>query len=87
MASNKVTDKYALLTSLTKEMRKSYIELDLQGRMSISYEAKNDAVTGDPCLRTEYRYSGPTSTVIIGVKETAFEWDSAFDATAGFVTT
>lgn len=79
-------DKYAVLTTLKNEVRKSYITLDGQGRMSLSYEAKSDAVTNDPCLITEYRYSGPTSTIIIGVKETQGVWDSSFDITAGFTT-
>jgi hypothetical protein len=79
-------DRYAVLKTLTHELRKSYIELDGQSRPYLAYEAKYDATTGDPCLITEYCYSSPTSTTLIGVKETQGEWDDAYDTAAGFTT-
>lgn len=87
MAGNsKAPDRYSVLTSLRNELRKTYVVLDGQGRTQFAYEAKYDATTGDPCLKTEYCYSGPTSTTIIGVKETHSTWDSTYDSNAGFTT-
>jgi len=78
--SNKANDKYSVLKSLTHEIRKTFVTFDVQSRISITYEAKSDAIDGDPCLRTEYIYTGPASTVIKGVKETNWVWDGTWDA-------
>jgi hypothetical protein len=86
MATAKAPDRYSLIKSLSLELRKTYCEIDGQGRVSMAYEAKFDAADGDPCLKTEYRYASPTSSTVIGVKETHAEWDADFDTTAGFTT-
>ncbi len=80
-----MSDKYAVLKTLVNELRKTYVVLDGSNRITFAYEAKTDAKHGDPCMVTEYRYSGLTSFVI-GVKETQGTWDSSFDSTAGFTT-
>lgn len=73
-------EKYALLNTLTKNFRKVHIEFDGNGRVQFSYEAMNSAKNGEPAMCTEYVYTSPISTVVKGIKETAAQWNSAWDA-------
>ena len=69
-----------ILKSLVHELAKTHIELDGQNRTWKVYQARTDAEHGQVCLVTEYVYSTPTSTTIVGTKEVQGTWDSAFDA-------
>lgn len=86
MAVDNSTQATSVLKTMLDGMTKTYMILDGSNRMTFAYTAAFDAVHGQICLRTEYRYAGPASTIIIGRKETPFVWDSAWDATAGFTT-
>lgn len=74
------TTKTELLKSHAKELVKTYVEFDGQGRPSKNYTAYTNARHGDPCEVTEYIFNGPTSTVIKARKEGYSTWDSAWDA-------
>ena len=80
------TDKQLVLKTLMNELSKTYILLDVNSRAQFIYQAPYNAKNGDVCLLTEYTYAGPTSTIIIGIKETEGVWLSSYDAAAGFTT-
>lgn len=69
----------ALLTTLNKEFKKEYVELDGQGRGWKYYQAPIHAAHGGPCLVTEVEYANPTSTTVIKSKEYKGTWDSSYD--------
>lgn len=80
------TDKQLVLKTLMNELSKTYILLDVNSRAQFIYQAPYNAKHADVCLRTEYTYASPTSTIIIGIKETEGVWDSSYDGLAGFTT-
>ena len=47
------------------------------GLMTHLYETQHDAIHGDPCLLTEYKYVVDSSD-ILGSRETVTAWDSAW---------
>jgi hypothetical protein len=67
-----------LLKSQANEPVKQFLVYDGSGRMITHYVAYNTAADGDPCLRTDYVYSGGT-TNITNMKESIDTWDSAWD--------
>lgn len=73
-------NKAALLKSLAHELCKTYISLDGQNRTQYVYQAAAGASNGAVCLVTEYIYSTPTSTTIVGTKEAEGTWNSSWDA-------
>lgn len=74
MAQNK--SGYVKTHSL--ENIKQYIAYDGSNRMEYVYEARANAADGEPCLLTQYVYSGNTGR-IIKMKETESVWSSAYD--------
>lgn len=67
--------KTQLIIIKGNELTKQYQELDGQDRPVRVYEARVGAVTGTPCLVTEYIYQNPTSTVFKGKKEAYSTWN------------
>ena len=80
MAQEQVPDKYSLLQTHLNELTKTFTVFDGLSRPQFVYTAKSDAKNGDPCIKTEYIFANPTSTTIIGSKETNSTWNSSFDA-------
>lgn len=78
--SEAVKTKTEMLKSHLNELVKNFIEFDVNNRMSKVYTAKSDAADGEPCMVTEYIYTGPTSTTLKALKEGHSTWDSAWDA-------
>jgi len=74
------TTKTELLKSHSQELVKQHIEYDGQNRVSKVYTAYSDAIDGGPCEVTEYIYTSPVSTLLLGRKEGHAEWDSDWDA-------
>lgn len=74
---------------LTKEgnIMKQYQLLDGQNRPLRIYEALSNAVTGSPCLVTEYIYQNGTSTTIKGKKESYSTWDVSWVPDSAFTVT
>jgi hypothetical protein len=70
--------KTQLLIVKRNELTKQYQELDGQDRPVYVYEAPVIAVTGSPCLVTEYIYQNPTSSIIKGKKEAYASWDETW---------
>jgi len=81
-----MADRQLVLKTLSQELSKTYIVLDGSSRAQFVYQAPSSAKNGDVCLLTEYCYASPTSTIIIGIKETDSTWSSAYDSSAGFTT-
>lgn len=71
-------NKYAHIETGSREYIKSYITYDSSSRMEYVYEARANALNGEPCLRTQYVYSG-TTTNIVKMCETDSTWSSAYD--------
>ena len=80
----KDASKTLLLVTKGNELTKQYQELDGQNRPVRIYEASVIAVTGSPCLVTEYIYQNPTSTVFKGKKEAVGTWDSSWVPDSAF---
>lgn len=74
MAAN---DNGLLKTSL-HEPRKCFLVYDINGRCTDIYEARSNAVAGDPCMHTQYEYDGSSARVLKS-KETEADWDAAWD--------
>lgn len=70
-----------LLKTFQNELSKSYVVYDVGGRMTESYECREETEHGEPCLKTEYVYASPTSSNIVKRRETVAEWDSSWDVT------
>lgn len=71
----KQISKTHLIIVKENEITKQYQELDGQNRPVRVYEAPVNAVTGSPCLVTEYVYHSPSSTVFKGKKEAYSTWN------------
>ena len=69
-----------ILQTLERQQLKQHIVYDAEGREFLIFEAPIDAKDGEPCLVTEYRYSGPSSTRITGHQERQYRWKAAWDA-------
>lgn len=76
--------KTAMILTKENELTKQYQELDGQDRPIRIYEASVIAVTGSPCLVTEYTYQNPTSTVFKGKKEALATWDASWVPDSSF---
>lgn len=76
--------KTLLIKTKENELMKQYVELDGQDRPVRIYEASVIAVTGSPCLVTEYIYQNPTSTVFRGKKEGLSTWDASWVPDSAF---
>jgi len=81
---SRVTTKTELLKSHGSEQVKQHVVVDSAGRVVFVFTAYVDATNGSPCECTEYIYSGPTSTVIVGRQERVYSWKSAWDANFTF---
>lgn len=68
----------AILKTMFQELIKEYATYDGSNRLSSLYQARANAENGDPCLRTQYEYSGAT-TRIVKRKESRAIWDSSWD--------
>ena len=68
-----------LLKSMLNGLVKTHIALDINNRAQFVYQASASAIHGAPALVTEYVYSSPTSTTIVGTKEAQGVWDSSYD--------
>lgn len=79
-----VESKTFLITTKANELMKQYVELDLQDRPVRVFEASVIAVTGSPCLVTEYIYQNATSTVFKGKKEAISTWDASWVPDSSF---
>lgn len=66
------------------ELTKQYQLLDSEGRPSKIFEAPITAITGTPCLVTEYIYQNGTSTTIKGKKEAYATWDTSWVPDSAF---
>lgn len=75
VAVPKQISKTQLIIVKENELTKQYQELDGQDRPVRVFEAPVIAVTGSPCLVTEYIYQSPSSTVFRGKKEAYSTWD------------
>lgn len=73
-----MANSYEHLITGNKELIKQYITYDSSNRMEYVYEARSDAITGTPCLLTQYAYSGVT-TRVTKMKESASTWSSSYD--------
>lgn len=80
----KDASKTLLLVTRENEITKQYQEIDGQNRPVRIYEASVIAVTGSPCLVTEYIYYNPTSTVYKGMKEAYATWDATWVPDSAF---
>lgn len=69
------TSKTANLLTNLHQLRKTYIIYDTQGRISATYEAKDNAGSGEPCLLTVYSYRGVATSNIRTQKEYNSNWD------------
>lgn len=67
-----------------KELTIQYQLLDGQQRPLRIYEAPVTAITGTPCLVTEYIYQNGTSVIIKGKKESYGVWDSSWVPDSAF---
>jgi hypothetical protein len=65
-----------LLTNL-KSLVKTYVIHDANGRIIAAYEAKDDAISGDPCVLTRYGYreGASLSTQVKYRREYNATWD------------
>jgi hypothetical protein len=72
------TNKYEHLKTGAGEYIKSYITYDFSDRMSVVYEARANALNGEPCLKTTYTYVIGT-TRVEKMKEEETTWSSAYD--------
>lgn len=70
--------KTALLKTHAHSLIKQYVLLDVMGRTWKIYTAYTSAKTGDPCEVTEYIYTTPISTTVLGKKEGADFWDETW---------
>lgn len=71
-------DRTAALKTNQAERTKSFMVYDGSGRMTDVYEAHAEAVTGTPCLRTQYSYDGVSGRVLKRL-ETNSTWDASYD--------
>lgn len=69
------TSKTANLLTNLKQLRKTYIVHDASGRILATYEAKEEAKQGEPCLLTVYSYRGANTSNIRTHKEYNATWD------------
>jgi len=83
VATVKISKTQQILTN-GKELTKQYQELDSEDRPVRIYEASVIAVTGTPCLVTEYIYQNGTSTTFKGKKESYAAWDSSWVPDSSF---
>lgn len=73
-----VNSKTALIKTALSEYVKVHQEYDINGRVEYIYEAKQEAVNGDPCVVTRYAYNGTTSDIVF-FKEYDGTWNSAWE--------
>lgn len=73
-----------LLKSQESEQIKQHIVVDAQGRDFLVFTAYIGAQEGEPCLVSEYVYSGPATTKIIGRQERVYKWKAAWDTLFAF---
>lgn len=78
MASKKDTQSIDVIRSTLAIGVQTYSIYDGDGRLTSVYEAPTGAIAGTPCLLTQFKYA-PSSTRVIGTKETVEEWDTAWD--------
>lgn len=69
---------YAHLKTNQNEYIKSYITYDVSDRMEYVYEARANALDGEPCLVTRYTYVS-TSSRVAKMKEYDGTWSSSYD--------
>lgn len=74
MAAN----EYAHLKTGTNEYIKQYLVYDGSDRLEYVYEARANALDGEPCLVTRYTY-WTTSTRVKQMEEYEGSWSSAYD--------
>lgn len=79
-----VESKTLFIITKRNELTKQYVELDGQDRPVRVFEASVIAVTGSPCLVTEYIYQNATSTVFKGKKEAMSTWDESLVPDSSF---
>lgn len=72
------TNESGYIKTHAHELIKTYITYDGSSRMEYVYEARANALNGEPCMRTQYSYDG-VSTRIVKMKETASTWSSSYD--------
>ena len=72
-----------LLTS-AHELIKQYQTLDAQDRPSKIYTAPVNAVTGDPCLVSEFVYVDSVSSQVLAKKEGYDTWSTSFVPDSSF---
>jgi hypothetical protein len=70
----------AILKSLMNTNTKTFTIFDGGGRAWKVYQAPSEAKDGTPCLLTEYIYTAPMSSIILGTKEVESVWDGSWDA-------
>lgn len=68
-----------LLKTNLHELVKKFVVYDGNSRPTDVYEARANAQDGDPCLRTQYAYVSPTSTLVEKQLEVAATWDADWD--------
>jgi hypothetical protein len=78
MSDPRVTTKSELLKTHLYETVKNYVVYDGQNRQWKVYTAKSDAKDGEPCIVTEYIYTGPAATTLKGTKEASAIWDDTW---------
>lgn len=73
-----IKSKTALIKTALNEYVKVHQEYDIEGRVEYIYEAKTEAVNGDPCVVTRYSYNGTTSDIVF-FKEYDGAWNTAWE--------
>lgn len=67
-----------VLQTLMREVVKVYRTYDGSDRVTAEYEAVANAADGQPCLKTEYTYTGARTTPD-KMKESLDVWSAAYD--------
>ena len=71
--------KTEVLLTLQNENAKSYVEFDVNGRISKLYETPSTSIQGDACLVKEFIYYSDTQ-IVKGRKEGYGTWLSLYDS-------
>ena len=66
------------LTAIRQEPVKMFRAYDGSNRLMLQYEAVTHAVSGDPCMKTEYTYDG-TSSRVLKLKESVDVWSISYE--------
>jgi len=67
------------IQAIRNEPVKMFRVYDGGNRLITQYEAVTHAQDGDPCMRSDYSYVGPTDFKVEKMKESVDVWSSAYE--------